>query len=110
MAGKLGGAIPLSMGAGAVDDLGEMFDGLGELEIIPEFLKMTDHLAIELEVIPIDAPALHFKVRKRHFLSHLYIKGIILPRQARDKHRKNSKKVPFSRRMLRRLNSRQSRR
>jgi hypothetical protein len=34
--------------------------------------------------------------RKRHFLSHLYIKCIILPRQARDEHRKNSKKVPFS--------------
>jgi hypothetical protein len=31
--------------------------------------------------------------RKRHFLSHLYIKINILPRQARDKHRENSKKV-----------------
>jgi hypothetical protein len=29
---------------------------------------------------------------KRHFLSHLYIKCIFLPRQARDKHRENSKK------------------
>jgi hypothetical protein len=28
-------------------------------------------------------------------LSHLYIKTIILPRQARDKHRENSKKRPF---------------
>jgi hypothetical protein len=37
------------------------------------------------------------EVRKRHFLRHLYIKCIILPRQARDKHRKNSNKVPFSR-------------
>jgi hypothetical protein len=36
------------------------------------------------------------QVRKRHFLSHLYIKINILPRQARDKHRENSKKVPFS--------------
>ena len=27
-----------------------------------------------------------------HFLRHLYIKTIILPRQARDKHRENSKK------------------
>eukprot|EP01046_Picozoa_sp_COSAG06_P037866 COSAG06_NODE_4316_length_4368_cov_30.639026_4_plen_263_part_00 len=36
-------------------------------------------------------------VRKRHFLRHLYIKINILPRQARDKHRENSKKVPFSR-------------
>jgi hypothetical protein len=35
-------------------------------------------------------------VRKRHFLRHLYIKCIILPRQARDKHRENSKEVPFS--------------
>jgi hypothetical protein len=29
-------------------------------------------------------------------LRHLYIKCIILPRQARDKHRENSKKMPFS--------------
>jgi hypothetical protein len=36
------------------------------------------------------------QARNRHFLSHLYIKCIILPRQARDKHRENSKKVPFS--------------
>jgi hypothetical protein len=34
-------------------------------------------------------------VRKRHFFSHLYIKCIILPRQARDKHRENSKKCRF---------------
>jgi hypothetical protein len=30
---------------------------------------------------------------KRHFLRHLYIKCVILPRQARDKHRENSKGV-----------------
>jgi hypothetical protein len=45
------------------------------------------------------------KVRKTPFLSNFYIKTIILPRQAWDKHRKNSKtdavfrtsseKVPF---------------
>jgi hypothetical protein len=40
------------------------------------------------------------QVRKRRFLRHLYINAIILPRQARDKHRKNSKKVPFSARRL----------
>jgi hypothetical protein len=34
-------------------------------------------------------------LRKRHFLRHLYIKINILPRQARDNHRENSKKVPF---------------
>jgi hypothetical protein len=32
------------------------------------------------------------------FLSHLYIKVIILPRQARDKHRENSPEGPFCRR------------
>jgi hypothetical protein len=39
-------------------------------------------------------------VRKRvAFLSHLYIKVIFLPRQARDKHRENTqKKMPFCRR------------
>jgi hypothetical protein len=42
-------------------------------------------------------------VRKRHFLRHLYIKCIILPRQARDEHRENSKKVPFSLRCGRRM-------
>jgi hypothetical protein len=31
-------------------------------------------------------------LRKTAFLSHLYVKTIILPRQARDKHRENSKK------------------
>jgi hypothetical protein len=34
-------------------------------------------------------------VRKRHFLRHFYINAIILPRQARDKHRENSKKARF---------------
>ena len=34
--------------------------------------------------------------KKTPLLRHLYIKCIILPRQARDKHRENSKKVPFS--------------
>jgi hypothetical protein len=33
------------------------------------------------------------EVRKRSFLSHLYIKTIILPRQARDKHRETLKKM-----------------
>jgi hypothetical protein len=31
-------------------------------------------------------------VKKRHFLRHLYIKVIILPRQARDKHRESTQK------------------
>eukprot|EP01046_Picozoa_sp_COSAG06_P043484 COSAG06_NODE_5700_length_3313_cov_3.423460_5_plen_119_part_00 len=37
----------------------------------------------------------HTEVRKRHFLSHLYIKTIFLPRQARDRHRENSKRDRF---------------
>ena len=37
-------------------------------------------------------------VRKRHFLSHLYMKTNILPRQARNKHRENSKKSGVFRR------------
>ena len=40
------------------------------------------------------------RCEKRHFLRHLYIKTNILPRQGRDKHRENSKKVPFSCRTL----------
>eukprot|EP01046_Picozoa_sp_COSAG06_P038221 COSAG06_NODE_4392_length_4305_cov_1.890157_5_plen_106_part_00 len=32
---------------------------------------------------------------KTAFLRHLYIKMIVLPRQARDKHRENSKKDAF---------------
>jgi hypothetical protein len=36
------------------------------------------------------------KGQKRHFSRHLYIKRIILPRQARDKHRENSKKSGVS--------------
>jgi arylsulfatase A-like enzyme len=37
-----------------------------------------------------------YSVRKTYFLRHLYVKTIILPRQARDKHRENSKKGRFS--------------
>ena len=45
-------------------------------------------------------------MRKRHFLSTFYINTIILPRQARDDHRKNSKKVPFSSRSKRSVSRR----
>jgi hypothetical protein len=37
-------------------------------------------------------------VRKRHFLSHLYVNAIFLPRQIRDKHWENSKKATAGRR------------
>ena len=36
-------------------------------------------------------------LRKTAFLSHLYVKTIILPRQARDKHRETQKAHPFLR-------------
>ena len=36
------------------------------------------------------------QVRKRVFLRHFILSMIILPRQARDKHRENSKKDAFS--------------
>jgi hypothetical protein len=35
-------------------------------------------------------------LRETAFLRHLYIETIILPRQARDEHGENSKKMPFS--------------
>jgi hypothetical protein len=36
------------------------------------------------------------QARKRVFLRHLCIKAMILPRQARDKHRESSKRDAFS--------------
>eukprot|EP01046_Picozoa_sp_COSAG06_P034079 COSAG06_NODE_3534_length_5216_cov_183.913655_6_plen_233_part_00 len=64
-----------------------------EEEVAPLFLFWAPHSVHSPLQVP--APYLH-QVRKRHFLGHLYIKCIILPRQARDEHRENSKKVPFS--------------
>ena len=34
-----------------------------------------------------------FEVKKRAFLSHLYIKMMFLPRQARDKHRESTQRI-----------------
>jgi hypothetical protein len=39
------------------------------------------------------------QVRKTVFFSHIYVKTNILPRQARDKHRENSKQTVLLRRM-----------
>ena len=41
---------------------------------------------------PGTSPAAHGSVRKPHLLSSLYVKLMILPRQARDKHRKSTQK------------------
>jgi hypothetical protein len=48
----------------------------------PQAAQMAKHVVQLLKalVVPLQ------QVRKRHFLRHLYIKAIILPRQARDKH------------------------
>ena len=45
--------------------------------------------------------ALQVRMRKRSVFSHLYIETLILPRQARDKHRENSKKDAVFRRPTR---------
>jgi hypothetical protein len=47
---------------------------------------LTAHLLIDKPRMP---------GAKNGILSHLYVKTNILPRQARDKHRENSKKMPF---------------
>eukprot|EP01046_Picozoa_sp_COSAG06_P052805 COSAG06_NODE_8964_length_2022_cov_449.856994_3_plen_144_part_00 len=43
----------------------------------------------------VSRPRRGFRLHKTAFLSHLCIKTIILPRQARDKHRETPKKMPF---------------
>jgi hypothetical protein len=49
-------------------------------------------LVLSLSMITIRTPpVLAGLVRKMVFFSHIYIKMLILPRQARDKHRENSK-------------------
>ena len=63
--------------------LEDVYEGLGPTKFIA-----GSHMAGR-------PPRASDQVRKRHFLSHLYIKCIILPRQARDKHRENSKKGRF---------------
>eukprot|EP01046_Picozoa_sp_COSAG06_P028626 COSAG06_NODE_2593_length_6607_cov_2.577904_4_plen_101_part_00 len=56
----------------------------------------------QADVLPSPPPLLFDIELVRHgvrsetpFLYHLYIKTIILPRQARDKHKENSKKMAF---------------
>ena len=91
-------ALPGAVGAGV-----STTEGNEQLQqLIADVAKLAETVAVLAarpapappppQIIMQPAPA----VRKRHFLSHLYIKCIILPRQARDEHRENSKKVPFS--------------
>ena len=96
-------ALPGAVGAGV-----STTEGNEQLQqLIADVAKLAETVAVLAarpapappppQIIMQPAPA----VRKRHFLSHLYIKCIILPRQARDEHRENSKKVPFSLSLLR---------
>jgi hypothetical protein len=56
----------------------------------------TARFAAEGGVRILDLHEVAKQVRKTPFWSHFYIKTILLPRQAREKHRKNSKKHRFS--------------
>jgi hypothetical protein len=51
---------------------------------------------VELDNVYEKHPRTRHAVGKHHFLRHLYIKMIILPRQARDKQRENSKQSGVS--------------
>jgi hypothetical protein len=53
---------------------------------------LSSTLGLELIDVPFLSDDDLQQVRKRLFLRHLYIKPNILPRQARDKHRENSKR------------------
>ena len=70
-------------------------DTWSELDVTQYFIAF--HAASGIAILLFTSTrTIIIQVRKRHFLRHLYIKCIILPRQARDEHRENSKKVPFS--------------
>jgi hypothetical protein len=58
---------------------------------LPPLLSQVSRLAAP-DLIDICVACSYPVLRKTGFLSHLYIKTMILPRQARDKHRENSKK------------------
>jgi hypothetical protein len=61
--------------------------------------RPAECLVIAAKILDMDPQhdvALAIKGKKTGFLSHLYIKGIFLPRQARDKHRKTQKEPVFS--------------
>jgi hypothetical protein len=63
--------------------------------IVPE-AQRANALKIMAENAKASEWILQKPVRKTYFLRHLYIKTIILPRQAWDKHRESSKKGRFS--------------
>ena len=64
----------------------------GDLAKLPEIVELAKKYDALTMVDDAHGEGVLGQVRKRHFLRHLYIKVIFLPRQARDKHRENSKK------------------
>ena len=56
------------------------------------FFHHQSMLLCTLQAVGVTTLSATPRCEKRHFLRHLYIKTNILPRQARDKHRVNSKK------------------
>jgi hypothetical protein len=96
-------AVILSAWIAVTDSTPEM----GCLQVIPRSHRTVVphvHLGRDHELpsnfVSAADPAAYDPGQKRHFWRHLYIKCIILPSQARDKHRENSKKdgVSHSRR------------
>jgi hypothetical protein len=60
------------------------------------FLYTICRIHHTISILPVNADGSFDAVKTQTgFLSHLYIKCIVLPRQARDKHRENSKKPRF---------------
>ena len=92
---------PRQLPAGA--DVGEAADADDMINSVVGVRCVTStELEVQMELEPssyalLRAPSESTAMRweKTGFLSHLYIKVIILPRQARDNHRENSKKARF---------------
>jgi hypothetical protein len=70
-------------GALADDDMRRLVGGAGPVMAAASLKGGCD---MECPNMPV------LQVRKRHFFRHLYIQCIILPRQARDKHRESTQK------------------
>ena len=70
----------------------DMYAGEGFETAVVGYRKLVEEAASTADAETLSA----MRCGKRHFLRHLYIECVILPRQARDKHRENSKTMPFS--------------
>jgi len=66
----------------------DMYAGEGFETAVVGYRKLVEEAASTADAETLSA----MRCGKRHFLRHLYIECVILPRQARDKHRENSNK------------------